>query len=85
MLVTFQEDALQLKKRLQLEFEEYKEEHAKKHIQLLKERELEIKALMRRERDREIEKAIDCMELEAQEGRHEMQETIRQVQNNTMK
>lgn len=44
---------------------------------VLKEKEAEIKLLLRRERDKEIEKAIDCMEKDAEEARKEMQETIR--------
>lgn len=69
----------QLREKMLNDFDCYKEEYIKKQAVFLKEKEMEIKALVRRERDREIEKAIDCMEMEAQEGRKETQDAIRYV------
>ena len=72
-----QEEIKQCKEKLAKEFENYKLEYLEKQQLVLKEKEAEIKLILRRERDKEIEKAIDYIEKDAEEERKEMQETIK--------
>lgn len=67
----------QLEEKMIKEFDDYKVDYSKKQSVSLKEKESEINLMLRRERDKEIEKVIDCMEAEAQEGRKNMQENIK--------
>nr|XP_026486552.1 centrosomal protein of 131 kDa-like [Vanessa tameamea] len=67
----------QKRDELQDEFERYKKEYEANQQVLLKKRETEIATQHRLERDREIEKAIESMEAEAQVGRKELQDALR--------
>lgn len=62
---------------MQEEFEQYKKEYEAEQQILLKKKVTEISAQHKLERDREIEKAIESMEAEAQAGRRELQEALR--------
>ncbi|XP_077297991.1 centrosomal protein dilatory [Arctopsyche grandis] len=73
------EELKQLKEKMIKEFDDYKVDYSKKQSVILKEKESEIHLMLRRERDKEIEKVIDCMETEAQEGRNNMQENIKKM------
>ncbi|XP_045536522.1 centrosomal protein of 131 kDa [Papilio machaon] len=66
-------------KRIELEeeFERYKKEFEAEQQIVLKKKVTEISAQHKLERDREIEKAIESMEAEAQAGRRELQEAMR--------
>ncbi|XP_013170159.1 PREDICTED: centrosomal protein of 131 kDa isoform X2 [Papilio xuthus] len=66
-------------KRIELEeeFQRYKKEFEAEQQIVLKKKVTEISAQHKLERDREIEKAIESMEAEAQAGRRELQEALR--------
>ncbi|XP_063536641.1 centrosomal protein of 131 kDa isoform X2 [Cydia strobilella] len=65
------------REELEQEFEQHKREFEAEQQLALKKKVTEIAAQHRRERDREIERAIERMEEEAQAGRRELQEAIR--------
>ncbi|CAG9561710.1 unnamed protein product [Danaus chrysippus] len=67
------------KKRLELEeeFNQYKKEYEADQQVLLMKKVTEIATQHKLERDREIERAIESMESEAQAGRRELQEALR--------
>ncbi|XP_050350508.1 centrosomal protein of 131 kDa isoform X2 [Nymphalis io] len=67
----------QKRDELQEEFEHYKKEYEANQQALLKKKETDIATQHRLERDREIEKAIESMEAEAQAGRKELQDALR--------
>ncbi|XP_053609925.1 centrosomal protein of 131 kDa isoform X2 [Plodia interpunctella] len=72
------EEQLKEKTReLEQKFEQYKKEFEAEQQMNLKRKISEISAQHKLERDREIERAIDNMEAEAQVGRKELQEAIR--------
>ncbi|XP_023941852.1 centrosomal protein of 131 kDa [Bicyclus anynana] len=72
------EQQLKLKQEeLVQEFEQYKKDYEADQQLLLKKKVTEIAAQHKLERDREIEKAIESMEAEAQAGRKELQEALR--------
>ncbi|XP_047990921.1 centrosomal protein of 131 kDa-like [Leguminivora glycinivorella] len=65
------------REELEQEFEQHKKEFEAEQQLALKKKVAEIAAQHKRERDREIECAIERMEEEAQAGRKELQEAIR--------
>lgn len=67
----------QKKLDLEAQFEQYKKEFEAEQNLSLKRKVAEISAQHKVERDREIEKAIESMEAEAQAGRKELQDAIR--------
>ncbi|CAK1580538.1 unnamed protein product [Parnassius mnemosyne] len=62
---------------LEEEFEKHKKEFEAQQQMILKKKVAEISAQYKLERDREIEKAIESMEAEAQAGRRELQDALR--------
>ncbi|CAH0715337.1 unnamed protein product, partial [Brenthis ino] len=73
----FEENLKKQREEMQQEFEQYKKEYEAEQQMLLKKKVMEISAQHKLERDREIEKAIESMEAEAQAGRRELQEALR--------
>ncbi|XP_041979594.1 centrosomal protein of 131 kDa isoform X2 [Aricia agestis] len=73
----FEEQLNNKRKELENEFEIYKRDYEAEQRVLLRKRETEISAQHKLERDREIEKAIESLEAEAQAGRRELQEALR--------
>ncbi|XP_039753596.1 centrosomal protein of 131 kDa [Pararge aegeria] len=72
------EDKLKQKREeLLIEFEQYKKDYEAEQQLVLKKKVTEITAQHKLERDREIEKAIESMDAEAQAGRKELQEALR--------
>ncbi|XP_061716460.1 centrosomal protein of 131 kDa-like [Cydia pomonella] len=65
------------REELEQEFEQHKREFEAEQQLALKKKVTEIAAQHRRERDKEIERAIERMEEEAQAGRRELQDAIR--------
>ncbi|XP_050684984.1 centrosomal protein of 131 kDa [Leptidea sinapis] len=72
-----QEELEEKRKQLENEFEQYKRDVEAEHQVLLKKKVTDIVAQHKLERDREIEKAIESMEAEAQAGRKELQDALR--------
>ncbi|XP_049873595.1 centrosomal protein of 131 kDa [Pectinophora gossypiella] len=72
------EESMQKKQEeMEQKFEQYKKEFEAEQQVLLKKKVTEISAQHKMERDREIERAIESMEAEAQAGRKELQEALR--------
>ncbi|XP_045772717.1 centrosomal protein of 131 kDa [Maniola jurtina] len=67
----------QKREELEKEFEQYKKDYEADQQLLLKKKVTEIAAQHKLERDKEIEKAIESMEAEAQAGRKELQDALR--------
>ncbi|KAI8437070.1 hypothetical protein MSG28_010430 [Choristoneura fumiferana] len=65
------------REELEQEFEQHKREFEAEQQLALKKRVTEIAAQHKQERDREIERAIESMEAEAQAGRRELQDAMR--------
>ncbi|CAG9103004.1 unnamed protein product [Plutella xylostella] len=72
-----EEEMKQKRIELEQEFETYKKEFEASQQAALKAKVTEIGVQHKRERDREIEKAIESMEAEAQAGRRELQDALR--------
>ncbi|KAM3957583.1 uncharacterized protein ACR2FA_008438 [Aphomia sociella] len=72
-----EEQMKEREKEIQEQFERYKREFEAEQQVVLKRKVTEISAQHKQERDREIERAIESMEAEAQVGRKELQEAIR--------
>ncbi|KAG7308441.1 hypothetical protein JYU34_005647 [Plutella xylostella] len=72
-----EEEMKQKRIELEQEFETYKKEFEASQQAALKAKVTEIGMQHKRERDREIEKAIESMEAEAQAGRRELQDALR--------
>ncbi|XP_028030053.1 centrosomal protein of 131 kDa [Bombyx mandarina] len=75
--IKLEEQLKQKQEDLEKRFEEHKKEFEAEQQVLLKKKVTEIAAQHKQERDREIEKAIESMEAEAQTGRKELQEALR--------
>ncbi|KAJ2949288.1 hypothetical protein O0L34_g6237 [Tuta absoluta] len=72
------EELLQQKQQeFEQKFEQHKKEFEAQQQLLLKKKVTEISAQHKQERDREIEKAIESMEAEAQQGRKELQDALK--------
>ncbi|KAG6444606.1 centrosomal protein of 131 kDa [Manduca sexta] len=72
-----EEKVKQKQQELEEQFEEYKKKYEAEQQVILKKKVTEIAAQHKQERDREIERAIESMEAEAQAGRKELQEALR--------
>ncbi|XP_045498667.1 centrosomal protein of 131 kDa [Colias croceus] len=72
-----QEQMNQKRIELEEEFASYKKQHEAEQQLAFKKRVTEIAAQHKCERDREIERAIESMEAEAQAGRRELQDALR--------
>ncbi|XP_072949510.1 uncharacterized protein dila [Epargyreus clarus] len=72
-----EEQIRQKSKQMEEEFEQYKKDYEAEQQVVLKKKVTEIAAQHKQERDREIEKAIESMEAEAQAGRKDLQEALR--------
>lgn len=64
-------------KDLEQKFEQYKKDFEAEQQLMMKKKVNEITAQHKLERDKEIEKAIESMEAEAQAGRKELQEALK--------
>ncbi|GBP90301.1 Centrosomal protein of 131 kDa [Eumeta japonica] len=72
-----EEELKRHRKEMEGEFERYKREFEAEQQVILKRKVTEISMQHKLERDREIEKAIESMEAEAQQGRKELQDALR--------
>ncbi|XP_059052047.1 centrosomal protein of 131 kDa [Achroia grisella] len=72
-----EEQMKEREKEMQEQFEQYKRDFEAEQQVVLKRKVMEISTQHKQERDREIERAIDSMEAEAQAGRKDLQEAIR--------
>ncbi|KAJ0176453.1 hypothetical protein K1T71_007632 [Dendrolimus kikuchii] len=71
------EQLKQKQDELEQQYEKYKKDFEAEQQLVLKRKVTEISAQHKQERDKEIEKAIESMEAEAQAGRKELQEALR--------
>lgn len=69
----------QREEEIQMKLEDYKKTLEKEQQAQIKRKTQEIAAQYKQERDKEIEKAIESMDAEAQAGRKELQEALRSI------